>query len=77
MQQMEINGQLRPVIARLIDYYADSPYEGIEIIVTSYDGNILKCSRRFEIIGEDGDGDYIYSHSAWEIETVCTLVELL
>ena len=44
MKTIEINGKLLPIIYKHIDYYPECQYHGTEIIIASYDGNIIKCS---------------------------------
>ena len=76
MKTIEINGKLLPIIYKHIDYYPECQYHGTEIIIASYDGNIIKCSREFEVVDFDKECNPVYHTSDWGQEILCSITEL-
>lgn len=77
MDTIEINGQQRSIIYRhtILD---EENYSGTEVVITSYNGNIVKFSNSFECdIDEAGNPFKVYTSPIWDIEIISSLVELL
>ena len=78
MDTIEINGQQRPIFFKHTEFDPESMgYSGTEIVLSTFEGTIIKLTRTFEVVDCDKEDNYVYSHSAWTSETLCTLVELL